>query len=59
MYFIMYQMINPQGYGLMRTEKITVFSHHIATDIDKSQFSNQDCFNQPENMHSKVIKNHK
>ena len=52
-------MINPQGYGLMRTEKITVFSHHIATDIDKSQFSNQDCFNQPEILHSKVIKNHK
>ena len=44
----MYQMINPQGYGLMRTEKITGFSHNIATDIDKSQFSNQDCFNQPE-----------
>ena len=58
-YFIMYQMINPQGYGLMRTENITVFSLHIATDIDKSQFSNQDCFNQPEILHSKVIKNHK
>ena len=50
----MYQMINPQGYGLL-----TVFSHHIATNIDKSQFSNQDCFNQPENLQSKVIKNHK